>query len=46
MTSPITYAIILITCIISIITFSNSSVKKELILSPYKVLHEKKRYGY
>ena len=36
MTSP------LITCIISIITFSNSSVKKELILSPYKVLHEKK----
>ena len=42
MTSPITYAIILITCIISIITFSNSSVKKELILSPYKVLHEKK----
>ena len=42
MTSPITYAIILITCIVSIITFSNSSVKKELILSPYKVLHEKK----
>ena len=42
MTSPITYAIILITCIISIINFSNSSVKKELILSPYKVLHEKK----
>ena len=42
MISPITYAIILITCIISIITFSNSSVKKELILSPYKVLHEKK----
>lgn len=42
MTSPITYAIILITCIISIITFSNSSFKKELILSPYKVLHEKK----
>ena len=29
MISPITYAIILITCIISIITFSNSSVKKE-----------------
>ena len=42
MTSPITYAIILITCIVSIITFSNSRVKKELILSPYKVLHEKK----
>ena len=42
MTSPITYAIILITCIISIITFNNSSVKKELILSPYKVLNEKK----
>ena len=42
MTSPVTYAIILITCIISIITFSNSSFKKELILSPYKVLHEKK----
>ena len=42
MTSPITFAIILITCIVSIISFNNSNVKKELILSPYKVLNEKK----
>ena len=42
MTSPITFAIILITCIVSIISFYNSNVKKELILSPYKVLNEKK----
>ena len=42
MTSPITFAIILITCIVSFISFNNSNVKKELILSPYKVLNEKK----
>lgn len=42
MTSPITFAIILITCIVSIISFNNSNVKKELILSPYKVLNKKK----
>jgi len=42
MTSPVTFAIILITCIVSIISFNNSNVKKELILSPYKVLNEKK----
>ena len=42
MTSPLTFAIILITCIVSIISFNNSNVKKELILSPYKVLNEKK----
>ncbi len=42
MTSTITFAIILITCIVSIISFNNSNVKKELILSPYKVLNEKK----
>ena len=42
MTSPITFAIILITCFVSIISFNNSNVKKELILSPYKVLNEKK----
>ena len=42
MTSPTTFAIILITCIVSIISFNNSNVKKELILSPYKVLNEKK----
>ena len=42
MTSPVTFAIILITCIVSIISFNNINVKKELILSPFKVLNEKK----
>ena len=42
MTSPVTFAIILTTCIVSIISFNNINVKKELILSPFKVLNEKK----
>ena len=40
--NPLTSLIILVTCIVSIISFNNSNVKKELILSPYKVLNEKK----
>ena len=42
MISPLTFTIILITCIVSIVSFNDSNVKKGLILSPYKVLNEKK----
>ena len=42
MISPLTFTIILITWIVSIVSFNDSNVKKGLILSPYKVLNEKK----